>query len=157
MKTAKTISTVSKKPPFKMGLFSRTFFLLLGLMGMSFGIWLQVFFSIESGPRATQMAQRVSTSVSITRSALTYAPFDQRPALLLDLATKESLRIQPREPDDILEPIQHSAYWNKVSEEVRKDLGSNTLIMWSVNNVPGIWVSFELDTEQYWLVFNREQ
>lgn len=152
-----TSSTPSKKPPFKMGLFSRTFFLLLGLMGMSFGIWLQVFFSIESGPRATQMAQRVSTSVSITRSALTYAPFDQRPALLLDLATKESLRIQPREPDDILEPIQHSAYWNKVSEEVRKDLGSNTLIMWSVNNVPGVWVSFELDTEQYWLVFNREQ
>ena len=117
-------SQPTPKPPFKMGLFSRTFFLLLGLMGLSFGIWLQIFFSIEAGPRALQMAQRVSTSVSITRSALNYAPPDQHPALLLDLATKESLRIQPREPDDVLEPIQDSIYWSKVSEQVRKDLGS---------------------------------
>lgn len=152
-----TAAKSAPKPPFKMGLFSRTFFLLLGLMGMSFGIWLQVFFSIESGPRALQMAQRVSTSVSITRSALFYAPLEQRSALLLDLATKEGLRVQPREPDDTLQPIQNSIYWTKVSEQVRKDLGSHTLIMWAVNDAPGVWVSFELDNAKYWLVFNREQ
>ena len=150
---AKSVS----KPPFKMGLFSRTFFLLLGLMGLSFGIWLQIFFSIEAGPRALQMAQRVSTSVSITRSALNYAPPEHHSSLLLDLATKESLRIQPREPDDVLEPLPDSIYWKKVSEQVRKDLGSNTLVMWAVNTVPGVWVSFELDNQKYWLVFDREQ
>lgn len=157
MKTAKTISTVPKKPPFKMGLFSRTFFLLLGLMGVSFGIWLQTFFSMESGPRAVQMAHRVITSVSITRSALTYAPLEQRPALLLDLATQEGLRVQPREEEDILEPILRSPYWQRVSEEVRNGLGSQTLIMWSVNEAPGIWVSFDLEGDKYWLVFDREQ
>lgn len=152
-----TYSTKVKKPPFKMGLFSRTFFLLLGLMGMSFGIWLQIFFSMESGPRAIQMAQRVITSVSVTRSALVYTPIDLRAPLLLDLATKEGLRVQPREPDDVLEHIPSSNYWHKVSKEVREGLGSQTLLMWSVNEAPGIWVSFDLDTEQYWLVFDREQ
>lgn len=154
--TTKTPSKV-KKPPFKMGLFSRTFFLLLGLMGMSLGIWLQTFFSMESGPRAIQMAQRVITSVSMTRSALTYAPEDLRPALLLDLATKESVRVQPREPDDVLEPIPRSTYWLRVSNEVRNSLGSQTLIMWSVNDAPGVWVSFDLHSSEYWLVFDREQ
>lgn len=147
----------SKKPPFKMGLFSRTFFLLLGLMGMSFGIWLQTFFSMETGPRALQMAERVISSVRVTRSALIYAPVDLRPTLLLDLATQESLRVQPREPDDMLKPMPRSSYWLKVSREVRQGLGSQTLIMWSVNEAPGIWVSFDLNEDKYWLVFDREQ
>lgn len=155
--SAPPIPVVPKKPPFKLGLFSRTFFLLLGLMGMSFGIWLQIFFSIESGPRAVQMAQRVITSVSITRSALIYAPVEMRSALLLDLATKEGLRVQPRETTDQHEPIQRSNYWLKVSDKVRSGLGSQTLIMWSVNKAPGIWVSFDINTEKYWLVFDREQ
>ena len=153
----KTPSAQTKKLPFKMGLFSRTFFLLLGLMGMSFGIWLQTFFSMESGPRALQMAERVITSINVTRSALIYAPVALRPALLLDLATQESLRVQPRDADDVLNPMPRSSYWLKVSKEVRQGLGSQTLIMWSVNNTPGIWVSFDLNQEQYWLVFDREQ
>ena len=150
-------SALPKKPPFKMGLFSRTFFLLLGLMGMSFGIWLQIFFSMESGTRAIQMAQRVTTAVSITRSALLYTPVEMRPTLLLDLATSEGLRVQPREADDRLTPINRSDYWLKVSKEVRNGLGSQSLIMWSVNEAPGIWVSFDINAEQYWLVFDREQ
>lgn len=150
-------SHAPKKPPFKLGLFSRTFFLLLSLMAMSFGIWLQIFFSMESGPRAAQMAQRVITSVNLTRTALENTPSDLRPNLLLDLATKEGVRVQPRDANDVMEPIQRSTYWLKVSDDIRTELGSPTLIMWSVNDTPGIWVSFNLDTDQYWLVFDREQ
>jgi two-component system osmolarity sensor histidine kinase EnvZ len=29
--------------------------------------------------------------------------------------------------------------------------------MWSVNQVAGIWVSFEINNDEYWLVFDREQ
>jgi two-component system osmolarity sensor histidine kinase EnvZ len=112
---------------------------------------------MEEGPRATQMAQRVTTSVSITRSALIYAPQEVRPALLLDLATKESLRVQPREPTDELEPIPESSYWDHVVEEIKTRLGPNTQVLWSVNQVPGIWVSFDIEDDHYWLVFDREQ
>ena len=119
--------------------------------------WLQVFFSMEEGPRATQMAQRVTTAVSITRSALVYAPTSVRPALLLDLATKESLRVQPMEPADTLEPLPDSNYWNHVAFEIKQRLGADTRVMWTVNDAPGIWVSFDINNDQFWLVFDREQ
>lgn len=141
----------------RLGLFSRSFLLLAALMLVSLGAWLQVFFSLEEGPRATQMAQRVASVVSITRSALVYAPSAVRPSLLLDLATKESLRVQPRESNDELEPLPRANYWQHVHREVRQVLGKDTLVVWSVNNIPGVWVSFEIDDDEYWLVFDREQ
>ena len=141
----------------RLGLFSRSFLLLGTLMLVSLGAWLQVFFSMELGPRATQMAQRVASSVSITRSALIYAPPSVRPTLLLDLATKESLRVQPREANDRFEPLPNTDYWNRVSTEIRKRLGPHTLIAWTVNTSPGIWVSFDIDNDRYWLVFDRDQ
>lgn len=148
--------TNSKSPRFQLGLFSRSFLLLATLMLVSLGAWLQVFFSMEEGPRATQMAQRVMTAVSITRSALIYAPPSVRSALLLDLATKEGLRIQPREPTDVLEPLPQTNYWNHITAEIRNHLGSQTVMMWTVNNTPGVWVSFHINEDQYWLVFDRE-
>jgi len=144
-------------PRWRLGLFSRSFFLLACLMLVSLGAWLQVFFSMEEGPRASQMAQRVTTAVSITRSALVYAPTSVRPALLLDLATKESLRVQPREDTDTLEPMPDSNYWRHVKEQILDKLGSDTQVMWSVNDIPGVWVSFDINDDRYWLVFEREQ
>lgn len=139
------------------GLFSRSFMLLFCLMMLSLGAWLHVFFNLEEEPRALQLAQRVTSSVSITQSALQYAPTDVRPDLLLDLATKESLRVQPREVTDVLQPLPDTNYWRLVSSEIRARLGSSTLVMWRVNDTPGIWVSFRLDNQQFWLVFDREQ
>lgn len=145
------------KSRFRLGLFSRSFLLLAGLMLVSLGAWLQVFFSMEEGPRAAQMARRITTAVSITRSALIYAPTSVRPALLLDLATKESLRVQPMEPTDVYEPLPDTNYWNRVTIEVRHRLGPTTRIKWTVNDTPGVWVSFDINEDQYWLVFDREQ
>jgi two-component system osmolarity sensor histidine kinase EnvZ len=144
-------------PRLRLGLFSRSFLLIGFLMLVSLAAWLQIVFNIEEGPRAAQMAQRVASTVSITRSALVYAPPQVRPALLLDLATKESLRVQPRATTDVLEPLPHTAYWDHVSAEIRNRLGKQTIMMWSVNQVPGIWISFHIDNDQYWLVFDREQ
>lgn len=144
-------------PRLRLGLFTRSFLLIACLMLVSLGAWLQVVFDIEEGPRAMQLAQRLATTVSITRSALVYAPTEVRPALLLDLATQESLRVQPRENTDVLEPMPHTTYWNNVSSGVRNRLGSQAVMMWEVNEVPGIWVSFHIDDMQYWLVFDRDQ
>ena len=126
-------------------------------MLVSLGAWLQVFFSMEEGPRARQMADRVVSTVSITRSALVYAPTNVRPALLLDLATKESLRVQPREKTDTLQPLPTSKYWDRVAREVKERLGPDTQLMWAVNDTQGVWVSFEINNDRYWLVFDREQ
>src|SRR5690625_1097526 len=143
--------------PIKLGLFSRSFLLLALLMLVSLGAWLQVFYMLEEEPRAQQMAQRVTSAVSITKAALQYAPDERRPELLLDLATKEELRVQPRSADDVLEPLPQTDYWQLVARDIRANLGSGTLVMWSVNDLSGVWVSFELGIEKFWVVFNREQ
>lgn len=140
-----------------MGLFGRSFLLIATLMLVSLGAWIQIVLNIEEGPRAAQLAQRVATTVSITRSALKYAPKSVRPDLVLDLATRESLRIQPREPTDRLEPLPQTAYWRYVANEVQELLNNKTVMMWAVNDTPGIWISFDIKQDQYWLVFDREQ
>jgi two-component system osmolarity sensor histidine kinase EnvZ len=141
----------------RLGLFGRSFLLLAALMLVSLGAWLQVFFSMEEGPRAAQMAERVTTAVSITRSALIYAPTSVRPALLLDLATKENLRVQPRAETDVATPLPNSNYWQRVAADIKHSLGPDTRIDWKINGMPGVWVSFEINEDQYWLVFDREQ
>lgn len=141
----------------RLGLFSRSFLLIASIILASLAVWIQIVLNIEEGPRAAQLAQRIATTVSITRSALVYAPPNVRPALVLDLATRESLRIQPREANDIKEPLPNNKYWRYVSAEVRDLLNNQTNMMWSVNNTPGIWISFDIEDAKYWLVFDRDQ
>jgi len=141
----------------RLGLFGRTFLLLSALMLVSLGAWLQVFFSMEMGPRATQMAQRVVTAVNITRTALIYAQSEERSRLLLDLATNEGIQVYPRELTDFAEPVPQDRYWQRVAETIRFRFGADTQIAWGVNQVPGLWVSFNIDNDLYWVVFERER
>ena len=55
-------------------LFTRSFLLLSTLMLASLGAWVLIFFSLEMGPRAAQMSQRIATSVTLTLSTLAYTP-----------------------------------------------------------------------------------
>jgi two-component system osmolarity sensor histidine kinase EnvZ len=141
----------------RLGLFGRTFLLLAVLMLVSLGAWLQVFFSMEMGPRTNQMAQRVITAVNITRTALVYAHTDERSKLLLDLATNEGIQVYPREVTDFTEPLPNDDYWQRVAQQIRMRFGPDTQIAWGVNQVPGFWVSFQINQNLYWLVFEREQ
>lgn len=142
---------------FRLGLFGRTFLLLSTLMIVSLLAWLQVFFSMEIGPRAYQMAQRVVTSVNITRAALIYSAPDSRSRLLLDLATNEGLQVYPRTEQDDIQALPHDDYWTRVATLIRSRQGEDIRLASSVNNISGIWVSFRIDDEDYWLVFERDQ
>ncbi|CAB3631100.1 histidine kinase [Achromobacter xylosoxidans] len=141
----------------RLGLFGRTFLLLAALMLVSLGAWLQVFFSMELGPRANQMAQRVITAVNITRTALIYSHNGERSKLLLDLATNEGIQVYPREVTDFAEALPDDDYWQRVAQHIRTRFGPETQIAWGVNQVPGFWVSFQIEKDLYWLVFEREQ
>ncbi|WP_160350916.1 ATP-binding protein [Bordetella sp. 02P26C-1] len=141
----------------RLGLFGRTFLLLAALMLVSLGAWLQVFFSMELGPRANQMAQRVITAVNITRTALIYSDDAERSKLLLDLATNEGIQVYPREVTDFTQPLPDDEYWQRVADHIRARFGPETQIVWAVNQVPGFWVSFHINQDLYWLVFEREQ
>lgn len=141
----------------RLGLFGRTFVLLAALMLVSLAAWLQVFFSMELGPRANQMAQRVITAVNLTRTALIYSNDAERSKLLLDLATNEGIQVYPREVTDFTQPLPDDEYWQRVAQHIQTRFGPETQIVWKVNQVPGFWVSFQINQDLYWLVFEREQ
>lgn len=138
-------------------LFTRSFLLLSALMLASLGAWVLVFFSLEMGPRAAQMSQRIATSVNLTLTTLTYAPSAERRELLRTLSLREGLDVYTRTGLDVIEPLPSGRYWQRVAKLVRNQLGEETILAWSVNEVPGFWVSFRLNHEKYWLAFERHE
>lgn len=138
-------------------LFTRSFLLLSTLMLASLGAWVLIFLSLEMGPRAAQMSQRIATSVNLTLATLTYAPRTERRELLRSLSLREGLDVYARTSFDVIEPLPDGRYWQRVAKLVRAQLGEEIILAWSVNDVPGFWVSFRLNDEKYWLAFERHE
>lgn len=139
------------------GLFWRTFFLLAFLIGVSMAAWVASFRMVERGPRAQQIAAQMISIVTLTRAALTHSAPDLRRELLFDLASNEGIRIYPLETSDKVEPTADSDWMDLIQTAVRESLGTNTRFASRVNDVGGFWISFEIEDDDYWLMFDRER
>ena len=140
---------------FRWGLFGRSFLLLVALMLANLLIWSHAHRNMSIEPQARDIADQIVTAVNITRAALVYAAPIRRRYLLMDLATNEGIRIYPRNPADRTEPMPDTALMQWVAIEINRQLGPDTQIKWSVNQLPGIWVSFSLNNDSYWVVLER--
>jgi len=138
------------------GLFWRTYLLLLLLLAASTVAWLQSFRVFEREPRAQQLAEQMIAIVNITRSALLYSDPIVRLALLADLADEQGLRIVPLEPADAAREFPDTPVLRRANERIRSALGPRTRIAAEVNGVAGIWVSFAIDADEYWLYMERD-
>lgn len=137
-------------------LFWRTFLLILLLIAAILLAWLQSFRLFDREPRAQQIAQQIVSIVNVTRSALLYSEPALRRELLLDLADNEGIRIVPLERSDTLEPLPDSALAQLTARKVLEQLGPQTRLAESVNGVAGIWVSFDIDEDAYWVFIDRD-
>jgi two-component system osmolarity sensor histidine kinase EnvZ len=138
------------------GLFWRTFLLVLLLLAASSLAWLQSFRVFEREPRAQQLAEQVIAIVNITRSALLYSDPIVRLTLLADLADSQGIRIVPLEPTDKTRPFPDLPVVRRARERVLQALGPATRIAAEVNGVPGLWVSFSIDSDEYWVFIERD-
>jgi two-component system osmolarity sensor histidine kinase EnvZ len=141
----------------KSGLLWRTFFLLAFMISISMVVWVVSLRVVERTPRANQIAAQVVSVVTITRAALTHSAPDLRRELLFDLASNEGVRIYPLEPDDRVEPPRDNALMPVIEASVREHLGTDTKFASVVNDVPGFYVSFKIDDDEYWLMLDRER
>lgn len=137
-------------------LFWRTFFWIVALILAILLAWAQSFRLFEREPRARQIAQQVVSIVNITRSALLYSDPTFRRELLADLAANEGIRIVPREDSDAVKPFPDTPLLRLASEMVIDRLGPGTEIAAEVNNIPGVWVSFDIDGDDYWVFIERD-
>lgn len=141
----------------KSGLLWRTFFMLAFLITVSIITWVASFRIVERGPRAQQIAAQIISIVTITRAALTHSAPDLRSELLFDLASNEGIRIYPLEDNDRIDPPPDNSLMPDLEKEVRARLGNQTRFSSKVNDIDGFWISFKIDSDEYWLMLDSER
>ncbi len=139
------------------GLFWRTFFLLSVLTTLSMGSWIGIVNLVQRGPQVQQTAELVVSVVTITKAALTHSAPELRRELLFELVSNEGIRIVTLEPTDRVEPPSTTALMPEIAAAVREKLGPDTRFSRKVNDVPGFWVSFDIDGDKYWLMLERDR
>ncbi|MGV7209847.1 ATP-binding protein [Oxalobacteraceae bacterium A2-2] len=141
----------------KSGLFWRTFVLLGALMTMSMSAWVGMISVVQHEPQVQQISAQVISIVTITHAALTHSAPELRKELLFDLVANEGIRVFTLEEDDKVDPPPANALMPDIAALVKAKLGADTRFSSSVNGVPGFWVSFKIDDDQYWLMLERER
>lgn len=139
------------------GLFWRTFLMLAFLVMTSMAVWFASFRIVERTPKAQQIAAQISSIVTITRAALTHAAPERQRELLFDLASNEGVRIYLLEETDKVEVPDPTPIFNDLKAAILHKLGPNTRFAKRMNGVPGFWVSFEIEEDQYWLRIDQER
>ena len=152
-------STLQGRQRSRMGLnlFWRTFFLLALLLVGCILAWLQTLRALELEPRTLQSMQQIASLVNISRAALVHSDAIARVSLLKTMADQEGVRILPREPKDRFEPLPASPLNERLSEELTRRLGPDTIVASSVNGENGLWVSFTINGDPNWLLMDRSR
>ena len=141
----------------KSGLFWRTFFLLSLLTTLSMASWIGMINVFQRGPQVEQTAELLVSVVTITKAALTHSAPELRKELLFELVSNEGIRILTLEPDDKVEPPPANSLMPEIAALVRAKLGPDTRFSRRVNDMPGFWVSFDIDGDKYWLMLERDR
>jgi two-component system osmolarity sensor histidine kinase EnvZ len=131
---------------------ARIVLLILLLLATGQVAALRIFHHFELEPRAAALALQVVSTVNLTRLALLAAQDDRRPELLQELNRSEGIRVYPFDPLEDIEPLPNDPLVQRMAEKVRESLGINTMIAINHLNVRGLWVSFGIGLDDYWVV-----
>lgn len=135
----------------RFSLFWRTFALLSGLVVSSLIALLLVLRFFDSAPPEQRVAWEVASVVNLTRSALVSSQPERRITLLRELANEEGIRVLPLESSDEIEITALTDRIALLAPRLQNLLGPETLVVSRVNDEEGLWVSFDIDDDKYWL------
>jgi two-component system osmolarity sensor histidine kinase EnvZ len=141
----------------KSGLFWRTFLLLTFLTTLSMASWIGMINVFQRSSQAEQTSELLVSVVTLTRAALIHAAPDLRRELLFELVSNEGIRILTLEPEDKVDPPPTNSLMPEIAARVRAKLGQDTRFSRRVNDMPGFWMSFDIDGDKYWLMLERER
>ncbi|MEI8362444.1 MAG: ATP-binding protein [Betaproteobacteria bacterium] len=116
---------------------------------------LQIFEYFEREPRAEATALQAITVVNYTRASLIASQENLRLALLSEITGKEGVRIYYADFMEEIEPLPADPFINMVAEKIRERLGVETIITVNHYGVQGLWVSFNIGQDDFWVVIPR--
>ena len=119
---------------------------------MSLGAWYQLYRVFEREPQAARFAWEIASIVNLSRAGLISAAGDRRSELLVDLQRNEGVRVYPLEPQDQIEPWPNRQIGQMVEAKLKELLGPRTLVASKVNGEKALWISFDIEGDQYWLI-----
>jgi len=116
---------------------------------------LKIFDYFEREPRANAMAQEIITIVNFTQASLAAAASQKRFNLLSQLSGMGDVSIYPAYYFEPLEPVPEDPFLQLVVKKISNALPEGTMITVNHYDIPGIWVSFEIDYDLFWIVIPR--
>lgn len=145
-----------------LSLFWRSFGLFLALMCVGFSLWSYGFTLRQEYSRAQALAGQLTTAVNLTRSAIMHAKSINRASLLLELNIDERVDVFVREGSDLVIPLEGTVMHHWLHSLLKIKLGKNTQLAREVNQIQGLWISFDmggntLGLHSYWLRVDPER
>lgn len=116
---------------------------------------LKIFEYFEREPRAEATALQAVTVVNYTRASLIASQDNLRLALLSELTGKEGVRVYYADFMEEIEPLPADPFINMVAEKIRERLGVETIITVNHYGVQGLWVSFNIGQDDFWVVIPK--
>ena len=135
----------------------RTFVIIAVLLLVSVLAWVQLFRFYEREPRARQISQQIIAILNLTRAALVSSRPEARSALMREISATEQIEIYPVEANEQLEAGPPRAIATLVEALVREKTGAATRFAFRRNSEEGLWVSFRIDEDEYWVRMRRER
>ena len=129
--------------------------LIAVLLGIGQFASLKIFEYFEREPRAEATALQAVTVVNYTRASLIAAQENLRLALLSELTGKEGVRIYYADFMEEIEPLPADPFIRMVAQKIRQRLGVETIITVNHYGVEGLWVSFNIGQDDFWVVIPR--
>jgi two-component system osmolarity sensor histidine kinase EnvZ len=133
-------------------LLSRLMLLIALLLAVGQYAAFKLFDYFELEPRASAIAIQAVSVVNLTQAALLAASEERRLPLLKELSQKEGVRVYPVELLEQIEPLPNDALSQKVASKIHAMLGPSTFITYNHLGLNGLWVSFPIDDDEYWVV-----
>lgn len=131
--------------------------LIATLLAISIYGSLKIFDYFDREPRAQMAALQAVTIVNYTRASLIASHENRRTALLNALSDREGVRVYLADWAEDIEPLPDDPFVKLVAKKIRERIGDETIITVNHYSIPGLWISFNVDQDDFWIVIPNIQ
>lgn len=118
---------------------------------------LKIFDYFGREPRAEMAALQAVTIVNYTRASLIASHENRRGALLSELSGREGVRVYSADFMEQIEPLPNDPFAQLLAQKIRQRLGVETIITVNHYGIPGLWISFNVELDDFWVVIPNIQ
>ena len=131
--------------------------LIATLLAISIYGSLKIFDYFDREPRAEMAALQAVTIVNYTRASLIASHENRRNALLSELSGREGVRVYAADFMEQIEPLPQDPFVQLIAKKIRERLGEETIITVNHYGISGLWISFNVELDDFWVVIPKIQ